>query len=484
MELEKWFASMSAEQRELMLGRASEDPLRKTFDGKRTVHAGLKGRLTAPGEAQKIWTGLMRQAPVRGLRQAAYIHIPFCQTKCLYCGFFQNQSEQAAEDQYVSHLVRELEAASECPRIADGLIHAVFMGGGTPTSLSPANMKKLLKAIRTNLPLSNDCEWTLEGRIHDVVPEKLEVWMNGGINRVSLGVQSFHTRIRQQLGRIDSGETVRQRIAELKSWGQCAVIVDLIYGLPDQTMRIWQEDLDMLEEADVDGMDLYQLNVYEGCDLDRRIREGRMPPAASTEEQADMYAAAVDFVSRRAFHPLSIRHWSRGSRERNMYNTMAKEGVTLFPFGSGAGGHVDGYSMMLHRFLKPYEAMVDQHQKPFMGLLKQSSLQPVVNIIMHQMEQGYFNLIAVKKMDQRMGDLKWLFDLWQDRGLVRYNGVSYCLTEAGEFWQVNVAQTVLECVQKLAGQELPPVVQRIAAQNHPSARRRTDRGSPLLHSGH
>lgn len=108
-----------------------------------------------------------------------------------------NGTSQSIEDKYIDGLIGELKLASESPRLKDGLIHAVFIGGGTPTSLSPANSERLLKAIKEYLPLANDYELTLEGRIHDLIPENLEVWMNNGVNRMSIGIQSFNTEVRQ-----------------------------------------------------------------------------------------------------------------------------------------------------------------------------------------------------------------------------------------------------------------------------------------------
>ena len=90
----------------------------------------------------------------------------------------------------------------------------------------------MLKAIKEYLPLANDYELTLEGRIHDLIPENLNVWMANGVNRMSIGVQSFNTEVRQMVGRLDTKETVLERLAALKAYGQCSVVIDLIYGLP------------------------------------------------------------------------------------------------------------------------------------------------------------------------------------------------------------------------------------------------------------
>lgn len=474
-----WFDAMDPEQKALMIGRETPDALRKSFDGKRVVHAGNPGRPVSPEEAQKVWLNILHTAPETPSRALTYIHIPFCQTKCLYCGFFQNQSEEAAEDRYVDHLIRELAMAGDTPRMRDIHIQAVFIGGGTPTTLSSFNAGRLLSAIRRYLPLASDCELTLEGRVHDLVPEKMDVWMAGGVNRMSLGIQSFHTKVRRQLGRIDDGETAAERLMALKAYRRCTVIADLIYGLPDQTMDIWMEDLAMLETVGIDGMDLYQLNVFEDCELDRRIRSGRISPAADTEEQAAMYAAALDFVEKRAFKRLSVRHWSRSPLERSLYNGMVKEGAPIYPFGSGAGGHIDGYSCMLHRALVPYEAMISQKKKPFMGMMRQDPSQPLADAVMCQLEQCFFDPISAAKTHPVLKELEWLFDLWTERGLCTYNGVLYRLTAAGEFWQVNLAQTVQECIRKLTGGDPAIARDAVAAQNR-DGEKRTLRKSPLL----
>ena len=115
----------------------------------------------------------------------------------------------------------------------------------------------------------------------------------------------------------------------------------------------------------------------------------------------------------------------------------------MFPFGSGAGGNVDGYGMMLHRALKPYEDMVIRGEKPFMALMKQSELQPVVNQVVSQLEQGFLNIMSLVTLEPRLEELNWLYKLWEERGLVAYNGLLYKLTAAGEFWTVNLTQKYL-----------------------------------------
>lgn len=288
--------------------------------------------------------------------------------------------------------------------------------------------------------------------------------MAGGVNRMSLGVQSFDTTVRRQVGRLDDKETVLRNLAALRAYNQCVVVIDLIYGLPGQTHEIWKADLNSLIESGVDGVDLYQLNVFDNSDLAKRIQAGALPPAATTKEQARMFAFGRSYLEARKYNRLSACHWSRTNRERSLYNTYAKEGVTMFPFGSGAGGNLDGYSTMLYRTLDTYEKAVEKSEKPFMALVKQSDVQPLVSKTLAQLEQGYFDLHALAEADGRLADLQWLYELWQKQGLVTYNGVQYRLTEAGEFWQVNLAQTTVECINYLIKGEETMSLQGIAAQ--------------------
>lgn len=470
MNLETYYQSLSAEERALQFGVETADPLTEAFPRKRVVHAGLQGQVLPADQAQDIWQRLMAQRPDRNRLQTAYIHIPFCKTKCLYCGFFQNGTNQDEEDHYIDCLVQELEMAADQPRLRDGLIHAVFIGGGTPTSLSAANARRLLQTIRRCLPLANDYELTLEGRIHDLVPEKMETWLRCGVNRVSLGVQSFHTQIRRQVGRLDDQDTVLKNLAALKAYEQCAVVIDLIYGLPGQTERVWKEDLDALVASGVDGADLYQLNVFEDSDLSRAIESGRLPPAATTEEEAHLFALARDYMDRHAWKRLNICHWSCSNRERSLYNCLARSHAAMFPFGSGAGGHIDGYSTMLHRSLLPYEAMIEHGQKPFMALIKQNDLQNLVDTVQQQLEQGYLNLDGLAAARPELAGLRWLYQLWEKRGLVQDTGVLCKLTAAGEFWQVNVTQTTLECMQYLLTGKNGLAMEGIAAQDSQKVR--------------
>ncbi|MDD3115029.1 MAG: heme anaerobic degradation radical SAM methyltransferase ChuW/HutW [Anaerovibrio sp.] len=464
MTLQKMFAALSPAARALQLGQETASPLTEAFPRKRVVHAGLTGEMVPPGEAQSMWNTIMAEEPP-AVSQAAYIHIPFCKTKCLYCGFFQNGLDQETENRYVDYLLREMYQDARKPRLKNSIIQTVFIGGGTPTSLSAANAKRLLQAIRDCLPLANDYELTLEGRVHDLVPEKMETWLANGVNRMSLGVQSFNTRVRRQLGRLDDTDTILSRLEALQSYRQCSVVIDLIYGLPDQDQQVWEEDLAYLTASGIDGCDLYQLNVFEGSALNRAIQNGRMSPAATTARQAEMFAFAHKYLTSHHYKRLSSCHWAANNRERSLYNSLAKKNIPMFQFGCGAGGSLGGCVSMNHRMLAEYEALVEAGQKPFMALMREHPLKNIISQVNYQLEHGFLNLDRLVEEYPALQELQWLYEQWERRGLTAFNGVLYELTVPGQFWQINIAQTTLECIQALLTGKTLLSLQRIAAQD-------------------
>ena len=178
-------------------------------------------------------------------------------------------------------------------------------------------------------------------------------------------------------------------------------------------------------------------------------KRGNLSPAATTKEQTAMFAFGKKYLDALGYKRLSFCHWARNNRERSLYNTLARGGVHLFPFGCGAGGHVDGISPMLHRTLPLYEKMVSAGQKPLMFLQQESPYARIADRIQAQLNQCRLDLEDLARLDSRLSDLPWRGDLWEEYGLWKHNGYLYHLTEAGQFWEVNMTQTVLECVELL-----------------------------------
>ncbi|WP_051786373.1 heme anaerobic degradation radical SAM methyltransferase ChuW/HutW [Endozoicomonas numazuensis] len=434
---------------ESMTGRSVPDPLRHAFEKKTNAHSRGAGTPLPPHQWQEAWNRLMA-LPGKGKR-AAYFHIPFCKTKCSYCGFFQNTTKEAQVERYVDYLIREIEMTAALPRAHSAPIHAVYFGGGTPTDLTPEQIRRLGKVIRENLPLANDCEMTFESRFSGLTDEKIDACIEAGFNRFSLGVQTFDSAIRRKMSRIDPQEVILERLQKLMSTDQVAVVVDLIFGLPYQTTKSWLKDLEILVDSGIDGADLYKLILMGHSRMAQSIEKGSMPTPAGTEEKADRFLAAIEFLNKKHFRRLSVSHWGKSSRERNLYNHLSKSGAEVIPFGSGAGGNVGGHSMMLQRKLDDYYADIDAGKKPVMGVVAPNPLYKAFNAAGAAFDLGFLDLKAMDKSGFEFSRLcRPLFEAWTNNGLVEVNGEFLDLTLAGQFWAVNMNEGLQQYLQALS----------------------------------
>lgn len=190
--------------------RVTGNPLRDAFDPKIMTHAGMSASLV-PDEELAVRIEEIADT-VRGRRTVAYINVPYCETRCLYCLFYIKPYRNAEESRaFTDLLIRELELWNKRNVQTGRPLEAVYFGGGTPTALEASDIVRLIRAVKKNLPLANDCEITFEGRLSNFGPDRMEACMEGGTNRFSLGVQTFDTKIRQAVGRRSTKEElVRQ----------------------------------------------------------------------------------------------------------------------------------------------------------------------------------------------------------------------------------------------------------------------------------
>ena len=189
---------------------------------------------------------------VKGL----YIHIPFCHQICHYCDFNKVFFKDQPVDAYVDSVGKEL-ALWKQEGALDQPLETIFLGGGTPTSLTPAQLQKLLGYIHQYVPMADNLEWTSEANPDELTKEKMQVLFDGGVNRLSMGVQSFDEDLLKRLGRTHSNGDVERAVAEAKEVGFTNLSFDLMYGLPGQTMAQWE---DTLEQAF--GFNLPHFSAY------------------------------------------------------------------------------------------------------------------------------------------------------------------------------------------------------------------------------
>ncbi len=437
-------SSQDQQQNHTFFAREGVNPLTHAFDRKITVHAGFGGLPVPKERHREVMAGLLAQP--RQQSSAVYIHVPFCESHCLYCGFFNRAFQKEDGSCYTEALLREIDLWRSHPAFGSYPIHAVYIGGGTPTTLDAGDLERLLLAVRSALPLANDCEITVEGRVHNFGPEKMAACLAGGANRFSIGVQTFHTELRQAMGRIADRETVMQTLTRLTGFDRAVVVIDLIYGFPGQTMDMWRSDIQDFFSLGLDGADLYQLNVFRESPLEKVIARGTMPPAADLPWQARMFSEGVDLFDRARYRRLSMSHWGRTTRERNIYNHLMKGPVECLAFGPGSSGCLDGYFYFVDTDYREWLAAVKNGDKPISMVVGPGPMAGLSKTIAAGFDLGRLCLDHLHEaMGQKTGAvLDPLLDQWRRAGLVTVSEGWVEFTIAGQFWHVNLAQLLID----------------------------------------
>lgn len=427
------------------------DPLAVAFRGRQAVHP-FVGLEPVPEDAVPgIWQRLC-ETP-RGGPSVAYVHIPFCFNHCLYCGFYQNAWHPADGPGYVERVIEQLRRGRDLPMQAQGPIRALYLGGGTPTLLAAGDLARLIEAARLHLPLAPDCEITVEGRIHGFGQDKARAAFDAGANRLSLGVQSFDRTVRRRMGRRSNRREVVAALDGLLRADRCAVVIDLIFGLPGQSASVWEADLHQAIALGLDGIDLYALKQVRDTPLTRAAQAGRLVPAPPAH-LGDFYRMGSERLRDARWEALSCTHWRSTTRERNLYNLSVKAGADCLAFGAGAGGSMNGpdagFSYRNIAAVETYQARIDAGEPVVAGLMRQSLHRRLFDLIKGGLERGRLNTAAVAAQLQADTGLDWqalaepLLVQWQQAGLLTRDGDWVELTLAGCFWQVQLTLNLLQ----------------------------------------
>ena len=408
------------------------------FASRRAVVPWRDRRPLGEDDIADIWPGLLSECGTPR-RRLVYIHVPFCANHCLFCGFYRNAYTAAQTASYTDLLVAEIAREAGAAGIRHHPIDAVYLGGGTPSALSASDLARIVETVRTNLPLSPDCEITLEGRIIHFDDDKIDASLAAGVNRISIGVQCFDTAVRRRQGRRASKEEAIRFIEGIRDRNRAAVVIDLLYGLPGQTLEVWREDLRIAADLAPDGVDLYGLNLIPGSPLQRAVAAGKQQPT-TLQHLGAMYEAGASFLGANGWRQISNSHWARTPRERNRYNLRIKQGSECLAYGSGAGGIIGRYSYSVSGDLQTYSDGISTGRKPIGGMSLSDDLAIARHYVTAGFEVGHLDLggLDVPHIADTRAQFLPLLEQWQRAGLVVMESDVANLTLAGRFWYSNL----------------------------------------------
>jgi oxygen-independent coproporphyrinogen III oxidase len=276
-----------------------------------------------------------------------YVSVPFCRTKCSFCNFASDVFSRAVFERYVDRVCVDVahapQLAHEMGGAIDHEVDSIYLGGGTPTVLEPAQLQRIFDAVRNQFSVSPDAEVTVECAPGTLTPEVLQGLLRCGVNRVSLGVQSFVDIEAASVGRLHKRSTVLDDIARLRAAGINDINIDLIAGLPHQTAETWQESLTETLATGASHASVYMLEVDEDSRLGRELIAGGTRYHAhfvpDEEATADFYLAACESLEANGIPQYEISNFARPDNE-SRHNLKYWERQPYLGFG------VDAHSML------------------------------------------------------------------------------------------------------------------------------------------
>lgn len=277
--------------------------------------------------------GIMKSSIIESIPRGMYVHIPFCRQKCHYCDFFSLpiHTGDSVLNRYTRALLQEINAKGEA--FPETEVRSIYLGGGTPSLLEISDLNKIIAAIQSQFRVTRGCEITLEANPATLPMEKIAGIQEAGFNRLSLGVQSFDNQELKILGRIHSAEQVLETVHLLHTAGCNNFNLDLIYGIPGQTIKTWEKSLKTAVDCRPAHISIYLLQLDDRTPMARQIQMGRLK-LPDDDREAEMYEQAMEFLHSQGFNHYEISNFARNGYEchHNLWYWQAGEYL-----GMGAG---------------------------------------------------------------------------------------------------------------------------------------------------
>lgn len=289
--------------------------------------------------------------PVLTASNSLYLHIPFCTVRCTYCAFNTYINLESLIEPFTNALIREIECVA---RSSSGLkLHTIYFGGGTPSLLSHIQIGRILSTVRREFELAVDAEISMEANPDDIHLDYVHALMEQGINRLSLGMQSANNRELQLFGRRHDADTIHRAVAASRRAGLKNLNLDLIFGIPHQTLNDWEVSLDQLLWLHPEHISVYALGLEDGTAMNSWVQKGKLP-LPDDDLTADMYEFADEYFNTQGYQQYEISNWSLPSRECK-HNKQYWLNLPYLGLGPGAHGYMDRlrYETILspHRYI-------------------------------------------------------------------------------------------------------------------------------------
>ncbi|MDN3018591.1 radical SAM family heme chaperone HemW [Paenibacillus sp. BSR1-1] len=294
--------------------------------------------------------------------KAAYLHIPFCEHICHYCDFNKVFLKGQPVDEYLQALDREMDLTLQ--KFPTDELQTIFVGGGTPTSLNEQQLQRFCESINKRLPQSTDLEFTFEANPGDLSKEKLQILKDAGVNRISLGVQTFNEELLKKIGRVHRAKDVYQSVENAKSVGFENISIDLIFSLPTQTIADFKESLIEAFTLDITHYSAYSLIIEPKTVFYNLLKKGSLSTPGEDAEAA-MYELLMEEMEKHGFSQYEISNFSKPGYE-SRHNLTYWNNEQYYGFGAGAHSYLNGLRRSNVGPLKRYRDLITKGEMPIL----------------------------------------------------------------------------------------------------------------------
>ena len=376
------------------------------------------------------------------VKTSAYIHIPFCSHICYYCDFNKVFIEGQPVDEYVDLLIEEMKIASQHDQIP--LLETLYIGGGTPSTLSLKQMERLLEGIHQYIPLQKNNEFSIELNPDDGSIEKLALLKDYGVNRISMGVQTFNDDLLKAIGRKHRRETVYQTVAAAKQAGFDNISIDLIFRLPKQTIADFRDTLKDALELDLPHYSIYSLILEHKTVFYNLMRQGKLP-LPTQDEEAEMFQMAMDAMEQSNHKHYEISNYAKPGYEsrHNLHYWNADE---YYGFGAGAHGYVKGERYQNKGPIQHYLEPLRQGELPILQsqpLTRQAKIEEFMFLGLRKMSGVTYREFAYRFNCSMMSIYQEVIMDLVEQGLIIRDDHGIRLSQKGKFLGNNVFQSFL-----------------------------------------
>ena len=306
-----------------------------------------------------------------------YIHIPFCKSKCIYCDFYSVAGQNEKIEIFVHTLIREIEQCSV--DTSKWIIDTIFIGGGTPSLLNAQQLEKIIDALSKKYDISNIIEFTIEANPGEAPIEKLRAFHSLGVNRLSIGVQSFKTELLHFLSRIHSAEDVFHTFQSARDVSFENINCDLIYNIPGQSLRNWQNDLTTLIKLNPEHISAYSLTVEQNTKLHELVLDNsiQMP---KDEKHLEFNSITHSTLQKNNYSQYEISNYSKSNKEC-LHNLHYWGNDKYLGFGPSAHGYDGIKRWNNYSNLDKYISIIENDKLPIETSAKISEIERTNEII-------------------------------------------------------------------------------------------------------